>query len=42
LQQGRPGVLEVSGSVEGAGKQDSSRFRVALQVAGFPLQEGAA
>jgi len=42
VQQGRPGVLEVSGSVEGAGKQDSSRFRVALQVAGFPLQEGAA
>jgi len=41
LQQGRPGVLEVSGSVKGAGQQDSSRFRVALQVAGFPLQEGA-
>ncbi len=42
LQRGRPDVLELIGSaVEGAGQQDSSRFRVALQVAGFPLQEGA-
>ena len=42
LQQGRPDVLELTGSaVKGAGQQDSSRFRVALQVAGFPLQEDA-
>ena len=38
LQRGRPDVLELTGSaVEGAGQQDSSRFRGALQVAGFPL-----
>ena len=42
MQRGRPDVLQVTGSaVEGAGQQDSSRFRVALQVAGFPLQEDA-
>jgi hypothetical protein len=42
LQRGRPGVLELFGSaVKGAGQQDSSRFRGALQVAGFPLQDGA-
>jgi hypothetical protein len=42
LQRGRPDVLQLTGSAdEGAGQQDSSRFRGALQVAGFLLQEGA-
>ena len=40
LQQGRPGVLGLLDSaVDGAGRQDSRRFRTALKAVGFPLRD---
>ena len=40
LQQGRPGVLGLLNSaVDGAGRQDSRRFRTALKAVGFPLRD---
>ena len=39
LQQGRSGVLELTDSVEGAGRRDSRDFRGALRAVGYPLSD---
>jgi len=40
LQKGRPGMLVLLDSaVDGAGRQDSRRFRTALKAVGFPLRD---